>query len=106
MWAGRLSSIIGHMLTTVPLTIRFATPFDAGAISTLAELDSSHAPRGDVLVAYVGEELWAALSVDDGHAVADPMRPSLQAVSVLAERRRQLRRPRSARRRSLRLARA
>jgi hypothetical protein len=60
----------------------------------VAELDSSRAPRGDVLVAYVDGELWAALSVTDGHYVADPMRPSAEAVEVLQERRRQLRRPR------------
>jgi hypothetical protein len=81
-------------MLTAPLTIRFATPFDAPAVATLAELDSSRAPRGDVLVAYVGDELWAALSVEDGHAVADPLRPSAESVEVLQERRRQLRRSR------------
>jgi hypothetical protein len=82
---------------------------DVAAVATLAELDSSTPPRGDVLLAEVGDELWAALSVDDGHAVADPLRPSAEAVHVLAERRRQLsgaRRPRSHRLRPLRLARA
>jgi hypothetical protein len=79
-------------MLTVPLTIRFASPFDAADIATLAELDSSRAPRGDVLVAYVDGELWAALSVEDGHFVADPLRPSAEAVEVLQERRRQLRR--------------
>jgi hypothetical protein len=82
------------MLSTVPMTIRFATAFDAAEIDTLAELDSSRAPRGDVLVAYVDGELWAALSVTDGHYVADPLRPSAEAVEVLQQRRRQLRRPR------------
>jgi hypothetical protein len=81
-------------MLTVPLTIRFATAFDAADIASLAELDSSRAPRGDVLVAYVDGELWAALSLDDGHVVADPLRPSAEAVEVLQERRRQLRRPR------------
>src|SRR5436309_62231 len=33
----------GHMLSTAPLTIRFATAFDAADIATLAELDSSRA---------------------------------------------------------------
>jgi hypothetical protein len=81
-------------MLTAPLTIRFATPFDAQAVATLAELDSARTPRGDVLVAYVGDELWAALSVEDGHVVADPLRPSAEAVEVLQERRRQLRRDR------------
>jgi hypothetical protein len=91
-------------MLTVPLTIRFATPFDAPAVATLAELDSSRTPRGDVLVAYVGDELWAALSVEDGHVVADPLRPSAEAVEVLQERRRQLRRARRPRARRPRLA--
>jgi hypothetical protein len=89
-----------------PLTIRQATFADLAAVATLAELDSSTPPRGDVLLAEVGEELWAALSVDDGHVVADPLRPSAGAVGVLAERRRQIRRPRSHRLGALRLARA
>jgi hypothetical protein len=84
-------------MLTVPMTLRFASPFDAADIATLADLDSSRVPRGDVLVAYVDGELWAALSVDDGHFVADPMRPSAEAVEVLQERRRQLRRPRRSR---------
>jgi hypothetical protein len=80
-----------------PLTIRQATFADVAAVAALAELDSSTAPRGDVLLAEVGDELWAALSLDDGHAVADPLRPSAEAAQVLAERRRQLRGPRRAR---------
>jgi hypothetical protein len=91
-------------MLTAPITIRFASQFDASDIAALAELDSSRAPRGDVLVAYVGGEMWAALSVNDGHAVADPLRPSAEAVEVLQERRRQLRRtrrPRSHRARRL-----
>ena len=50
------------------------------------QLDSSQVPRGDVLLAEVGEELWAALSLDDGHAIADPLRPSADAVLILAQR--------------------
>src|SRR4051794_33676233 len=91
-----------------PLTIRTATVADADALERLAQLDSSRAPRGDVLVAEVGDEMWAALSLDDSHAIADPLRPSAEAVLILAERSRQLRRARRARtaRRPLRLARA
>jgi hypothetical protein len=92
-----------------PLTIRQATYADVAAVATLAELDSSLAPQGDVLLAEVDDELWAALSIDDGHSVADPLRPSAEAVQVLAERRRQLRRVRRTRSHrfgSLRVARA
>jgi hypothetical protein len=58
----------------------------------LAQLDSSQVPVGDVLLAEVGEELWAALSLEDGHAIADPLRPSADAVLILAERSSQLHR--------------
>ena len=72
------------------LTIRFATPDDEVALSRLAESDSSRAPRGAVLVAEVGDELWAALSLEDGHAIADPFRPSGELSFLLAERARQI----------------
>ena len=78
--------------TAAPLRIRRARPADAAALARLAALDSSRAPRGDVLLAEVGGELWAALSLDDLHAVADPMRPSADAVLMLGRRGRQLRR--------------
>jgi hypothetical protein len=59
-----------------------------------------------VLVAEVGGELWAALSLDDGHGVADPFRPTGAVVHLLAEHGRALRHPRRAERRSLRRLRA
>ena len=75
-----------------PLRIRQARHADAAALERLASLDSSRAPRGDVLLAEVGDELWAAFSLEDGHHIADPMRPSADAVLMLAQRGRQLRR--------------
>jgi hypothetical protein len=45
-----------------------------------------------VLVAEVGGELWAAISLDDRHVVADAFRPTGELVALLAERARQLRR--------------
>jgi hypothetical protein len=77
-----------------PLRIRSAGSGDGLAIARLAALDSSHAPQGHVLLAEVGDELWAALSLDDGHAIADPLRPSADAILLLAQRARQLRRTR------------
>jgi hypothetical protein len=79
--------------TPATLRIRQARHSDAAALERLAALDSSRAPRGDVLLAEVGDELWAALSMDDGHAVADPLRPSADAILILAERSHQLRPP-------------
>jgi hypothetical protein len=74
------------------LTIRPAVPGDEPTLARLAELDSSRAPRGLVLIAEVQGEAWAALSVDDGHAVADPFRLSGDLVALLADRGRDLRR--------------
>ncbi len=74
------------------VTIRLAVPADVEEIDRLAELDSRRAPRGAVLVAEVGGELWAAVSVDDGHGVADPFRPTGEQVALLTARARQLRR--------------
>ena len=79
-------------VTTSPLRIRQARHTDAAAVERLAALDSSHAPQGDVLLAEVGDELWAAFSLEDGHHVADPLRPSADAVLILGQRARQLHR--------------
>jgi hypothetical protein len=79
-------------VTHAPLRIRQARHADAAALERLAALDSSHAPQGDVLLAEVGDELWAAFSMQDGHAIADPLRPSADAVLLLGQRARQLHR--------------
>ena len=74
------------------LTIRPARPSDAPALFRLAALDSARVPRGRVLLAVVGGEPWAAVSMDDYHAVADPFRPTGELVLLLVERARQVRR--------------
>ena len=78
--------------SSTSVTIRYARPDDALGLLELAELDSSHAPHGVVLVAEVDGRLWAALSLDDGHAIADPFRPSGELSFLLAERARQIHR--------------
>ena len=65
------------------LTLRYAVPADADALARLAELDSQRAPRGVVLVAEVGGAVWAAISLDDHHAIADPFRPTGELVALL-----------------------
>jgi hypothetical protein len=73
------------------VTIRRATDADADALRRLAELDSSHIPHGDVLVAEISGELWAAVSTADFHTINDPFRPSAELSVLLIERARQLR---------------
>ena len=65
------------------LTIRLATSSDEFAVRRLAVLDSASPPTGEVLLAEMGNELWAALSVDTGTAIADPFRPSGDLVDLL-----------------------
>ena len=76
------------------LTLRYATSADAEALERLAQLDSAHVPAGTVLAAAVDGDVWAAVSVEYGDAVADPFRPSGELVSLLQERARQMRRQR------------
>jgi hypothetical protein len=65
------------------LTIRTADAADAGALARLAALDSSFPPTGDSLIAEVGDELWAAIEIGSGAAIADPFRPSADLVDLL-----------------------
>ena len=74
------------------LTIRWATADDAVPIARLARLDDSRPPRGVVLLAEVGQELWAAISLDDGHLIADPFRLSGEVAFDLAQRARKAKR--------------
>jgi len=74
------------------VTIRLAVEADEDALADLAALDASRPPRGLVLVAEVDGHLWAATSLDDGHLVADPTRPSGELAWLLLERARHLKR--------------
>jgi hypothetical protein len=93
--------------TAHSLTMRYAVAEDADALRRLAQLDSARPLHGTVLVAEVAGEPWAAISLDDFHAVADPFRPSGELVWLLVERARDLERAErdrsGRRRRTLRL---
>jgi len=68
---------------TAPLVLRPATSVDTADLERLAALDSAEPLAGDVLVAYAGGDLRAALSVESGEAVADPFYPSAELVGLL-----------------------
>jgi hypothetical protein len=68
---------------TTAFTIRRADLADLAALDRLAALDSTSAPTGEVLVAEVVGELWAALELTSGRAIADPFRRSGQLVELL-----------------------
>ncbi len=88
------------------VTLRYAFPDDDAQVARLAALDSATVPAGPLLLAEVGGQLWAALSLADGGAIADPFHPTLALVALLRERAAQLTTPRYrwARRRTRRIA--
>lgn len=80
-------------MTATSVSIRRAGPHDAPALHRLAALDSALPLRGEVLMAEAGGEVLAALSLEDGSAVADPFSPTAALVALLRLRRDQLCRP-------------
>jgi hypothetical protein len=72
------------------IAIRFGHEKDAPALQRLAALEDRRLPAGPLVVAEVDGELVAALSVEDGEAVADPFRHTAQVVSLLRLRVEQL----------------
>ena len=68
------------------ITIRMAMPGDASAIERLAQLEGARTPRGELLVAEVDGELWAAIELECGELVADPFRPSGDLAEFLRRR--------------------
>jgi hypothetical protein len=73
------------------LTIRRATSADGPALRRLAQLDSAPPPKpAPTLVAEVDGELYAALPIDGGRAIADPFRHTAELVAMLAAGAREL----------------
>lgn len=74
-----------------PLVIRLAVAADDAKLRRLAHLDSARPLSGQALLAEQSGSLVAALSLDDGAAIADPFVPSADAVTLLCVRAAQLR---------------
>jgi hypothetical protein len=73
-----------------PMTIRLASPKDAGALRRLAALDEVRPLKGPVLLAESDGVPVAALSLEAGAVAADPFQHSAGAVRLLRLRRYQL----------------
>jgi hypothetical protein len=73
------------------IVIRPDRPGDRRALARLAGLDSASVPRSPLLLAEMGGELRAALSLADGAAIADPFHRTASLVSLLTVRAEQLR---------------
>jgi hypothetical protein len=65
------------------LVIRRAGADDQAAVRALARLDDARPLRGEVLIAEVDGELWAALSLEDGRGLAHPFQHSASALELL-----------------------
>jgi hypothetical protein len=78
------------MTATGGLTIRWAFPDDARAVARLAALDSRRVPAGQLLLAEIDGEPWAAVAIGSGAVIADPFRPTAALVDLLRRRRVQL----------------
>ncbi len=74
------------------VTLRYASAADAGRLLQLAELDSTSAPMGPVLVAEIDGRLRAALPLDGGAPIADPFHRGAELIELLRVRAAQLRR--------------
>ena len=72
------------------VTIRVYSPPDTSALNRLAPLDSSHVSAGPFLLAEIGGELRAALSLTDGAILADPFYPTAAVVQLLVIRAQQV----------------
>jgi hypothetical protein len=72
------------------LLIRLASSDDHVQLARLAALDSAKVPLRPALVAVVEGEVVAALSLRDGHGVADPFRHTSEVVELLQLRAEQL----------------
>jgi hypothetical protein len=84
------------MPSTASITIRHATATDEADLIRLAALDSSRVPSGELLVAQLGGDLIAALSVDTGAAIADPFEHTAAIVDSMRAQVRASRAPRPA----------
>lgn len=76
--------------STSGVMLRLATAGDMDGLQTLAQLDSSRVPAGEVLIAEVDGRLQAALPLDGGPPIANPFRRTAGLVALLRVRAAQL----------------
>ena len=65
------------------VTLRLGLPADVPALKRLAALDSAELPAAPLLLAEVSGEPWAALSLTDKRAIADPFHRTAPLVALL-----------------------
>ena len=87
---------------TRAVTVRLAADGDRSSLEGLARLDAASVPAGLILVAEFDGELVAALSLENGRAIADPFRHTDEVVRELEREAAELSRSPSRRRHTLR----
>ena len=90
------------LTATDPVVLRPARSDDDAALRDLATLDSTDLGAGPHLLAEVGGELRAAVSLYDGKVAADPFHPTAAHVALLRAQATSVSPARAARRRSQR----
>jgi hypothetical protein len=70
-------------MTDQTVTLRHATTADEQPLRDLASVDSQRLPAGPFLVAEVEGRPYAALSLGDGTAIADPFERTAELVELL-----------------------
>ena len=68
------------------VTLRYASAADAQSLRLLADLDAAPAPSGPALVAEVDGRLRAALPLDGGAPIADPLHRGGELIELLRMR--------------------
>lgn len=102
----RVAEVVHEPEPAPVIALRLAGPDEADELADLAALDSKRPLRGGALVALVDGKLVAAVSLDDGCLIADPLVPTAEVRMLLRTRAAQLalRKPRPRRRFRLRFA--
>src|SRR5918993_2305650 len=75
-------SNVTHIDST-EITIRAARAEDMGELARVAARDTHELPEGKLLVAKVGSNVRAAISLDDGTIIADPFHRTAELVAML-----------------------
>jgi hypothetical protein len=79
----RARAPVAETLIDGSVTLRPCRAADRVPLARLAELDSREMPAGPLLLAEVGGEVRAALSLKDGAVVADPFHPTAVLAALL-----------------------
>ncbi len=81
---------MSHKITTrAEIRIRAAHESDLAAVARVAGRDTHEPPAGPILLAEVGSDIRAAISLTDGEIVADPFHRTDELVAMLRIRARE-----------------